>query len=286
MFKGITLRTFPPQLHWKECISLAAAAGFDSVEINFDGRLSLDISDSTLSEMAAFARSEKITIDSVYSRSQWATPISSGNLDIKKRGDAVLMRLIEIADALRARVILVIPGAVDNSCIATENLEITPYEEVYRRSFDTISAAAVQAERAGTILAIENVPGKFLLSPLEFRQYIEKIGSPAVGCYFDVANCLYTHGYPEDWIRTLGSHIKAVHLKDYRIASGTLSGFVNIFDGDVDWPRVAGALADTGYDLSMTSEVLPPLMHHPEHLWQSVASRIGTLIEDVERERH
>ena len=255
------------------------------MEINFDGRLTLDVSDSTLSQIAAFASDANIVIDSVYSRNQWSTPISSGTPGIRKEGEAVLMRLIEIADALRARVILVIPGAVDNSCISTENLEITPYEEVYGRSLETISAAASHAGKAGTILALENVPGKFLLSPLEFKEFIEKIGSPAVGCYFDVANCLYTHGYPEDWIRTLGTHIKAVHLKDYRLASGTLSGFVNIFDGDVNWPQVTRALAETGYDLSMTSEVLPPLKFHPEYLWQSVASRIGSLIEDVEGAR-
>jgi L-ribulose-5-phosphate 3-epimerase len=280
MFKGITLRTFPPEWDWEKCISVAAAAGFDSVEINFDGRLDLDISDAQLGEIREFAKSNNIIIDSVYSRRQWITPISSSKPEIRKFGAVVLDRLVDIAALLEARIILVIPGAVDNSCISTENLEITAYEDVYNRSLDTISETAIKAEKSGLTLAIENVPGKFLLSPMEMREFIEKTESRAVGCYFDVANCLYCHGYPEQWIKILGNHIKAVHLKDYKLSSGDLSGFVNIFDGDVNWPEVTMAFKDTGYNLSMTSEVLPALKYHPEQLWESVSKRIDLLIED------
>lgn len=281
MFKGITLRTFPPELNWRECISLASSAGFDSVELNFDGRLNLNASDSLLTEIRRYAESSNIVIDSVYSRRQWATPISSSNPKIRNEGKAVLDRLVDIAALLEVRVILVIPGAVDNSCISTENLEITPYDDVYKRSLETITNTALKAEKSGIILAVENVPGKFLLSPLEMKEFIEKTESSFVGCYFDVANSLYCHGYPEQWIRILNKYIKAVHLKDYRLASGNLTGFVNIFEGDVNWPKVTKALSDTGYDLSMTSEVLPTFKHHPEQLWESVSSRIDSLIEDI-----
>jgi L-ribulose-5-phosphate 3-epimerase len=281
MFKGITLRTFPPEWDWKLCISKAAFSGYESVEINFDGRLDLDVSDSLLIEIRNFAKSNNIKIDSVYSRRQWSTPISSSKPEIRKKGEAVLRRLVDIAVTLEARVILVIPGAVDNSCISTNNLEITAYEDVYKRSLETISNTAIKADKSGITLAIENVPGKFLLSPLEMKEFIEKTDSPAVGCYFDVANCLYCHGYPEQWIKILGSHIKAVHLKDYKLASGDLSGFVNIFEGDVNWPEVTRAFNDTEYNLSMTSEVLPIFKHHPEQLWESVSRRIDLLIEDI-----
>lgn len=281
MFKGITLRTFPSGLNWKECISLAASTGFDSVELNFDGRLDLDVTDFLLSEIRRYAECKDISIDSVYSRRQWATPISSSNPDVRKEGEFVLNRLVDIAAVLEARVILVIPGAVDNSCISTENLEITSYEDVYKRSLETITNTALKAEEFDIILAVENVPGKFLLSPLEMREFIEKTESSSVGCYFDVANCLYCHGYPEQWIRILGKHIKAVHLKDYKLVSGNMTGFVNIFEGDVNWLEVTRALIETGYDLSMTSEVLPSYRYHPEHLWESVSRRIDSLITDI-----
>ncbi|MCF6335296.1 MAG: sugar phosphate isomerase/epimerase [Spirochaetales bacterium] len=257
------------------------SSGFESVELNFEGRLELDSSDILLNEIRKFAENRNIIIDSLYSRRQWATPISSANPEILKQGEAVLSRLVDIAAILEARIILVIPGAVDNSCISTTNLEITPYEDVYKRSLETISRTALKAEKSGITLAVENVPGKFLLSPLEMEQFIVKTESSAVGCYFDVANCLYCQGFPEQWIRILGKHIKAVHLKDYKLASGNLTGFVNIFEGDVNWPEVTKALSETGYDLSMTSEVLPSYKYHPEHLWESVSRRIDSLIEDI-----
>lgn len=52
-------------------------------------------------------------------------------------------------------------------------------------------------------VGIENVWNKFLLSPLEMRNFIDEIGSPFVGAYLDVGNVLYC-GYPEQWIEILG----------------------------------------------------------------------------------
>ena len=122
MFKGITLRTFPPELDWKECISLAASSGFDSVEINFDGRLDLDTPDSLLVEIRRYAESRNIIIDSVYSRRQWATPISSADPEIRKEGEAVLTRLVDIALLLEARGQRIRPETDDKILVRAQEL--------------------------------------------------------------------------------------------------------------------------------------------------------------------
>jgi len=284
MLKATTLRVFPPTLSWQECLKEAASAGYQGVEVNFDGRLNLDCPDNTLKAIKRLARETRIRITSVYSRQQWWTPISSSNSEKRKQGIEALRRLIEIASRLEARVVLVIPGAVDNSILSPE-VEITPYDVVYQRSAEVIGDLSSAAEKEGVVLAVENVPGKFLLSPLEMKGFIEEIGSPAVGCYFDVGNCLYLGGYPEQWIRILGGHIKDVHLKDYSLSAGGLSGFTGIFLGDVNWQEVARALAETGYDYALTSEVLPPYRHHPEHLWLNASVAIDSLMEDIRKHR-
>ena len=135
------------------------------------------------------------------------------------------------------------------------------------------------------ILAVENVPGKFLLTPLEMKRFVEEIGSPAVGCYFDVANCLYAGGFPGHWIGMLGGLIKAIHVKDYRLPPGNLSNFVSVFEGDINWEEVTRALAEIGYDYSLTSEVLPSYKHHPEQLWRSVSNALDLLQSDIEKYR-
>ncbi|MCX7788911.1 MAG: sugar phosphate isomerase/epimerase [Spirochaetes bacterium] len=281
MIKATSLRCFPSSMGWKECILEAAKSGYEGIEVNFDGLFDLYCSRGTLRELKAVAEGEGIQIVSVYSRQQWKTPISSRNPEKQSSGVRAIGWLIETAAYLGAPSVLTIPGAVDNSILSAE-VEILPYVEVYDRVQEVLSGLAPRAEAAGVTLALENVPNKFLLSPLEFKHFIEEIGSTAIGCHFDVANCLYCEGYPEDWIRTLGHHIKAVHLKDYKISVGTFAGFCNIFEGDVNWEEVCIALREIGYHGALISEVLPPYKHHAELLWISASLAIDRIIQEIQ----
>ena len=104
---------------------------------------------------------------------------------------------------------------------------------------------------------------KFLLSPLEMRDFIDSFNSDFVGSYFDVGNVLLT-GYPEQWIRILGKRTKRVHIKDFKKSTGTVEGFVDLLEGDVDFDGVKKALADIGYDGYVTAEMLPYESGRPE----------------------
>jgi hexulose-6-phosphate isomerase len=72
----------------------------------------------------------------------------------------------------------------------------------------------------------------------------------------DVGNVLRT-GYPEHWIRILGSRIHKVHFKDFKVSIGTLGGFVDLLRGDVDFGAVMSALRDVGYDDYAVVEMFP-----------------------------
>ena len=104
---------------------------------------------------------------------------------------------------------------------------------------------------------------KFLLSPLEMRDFIDSFNSDFVGSYFDVGNVLLT-GYPEQWIRILGKRMKRVHIKDFKKSTGTVEGFVDLLEGDVDFDGVKKALADISYDGYVTAEMLPYQPGRPE----------------------
>jgi hexulose-6-phosphate isomerase len=109
------------------------------------------------------------------------------------------------------------------------------------------------------VLCIENVWNKFLYSPLELRLFLDELGSPWVGAYFDIANCV-VFGYPEHWIEILSDRIRAVHVKNFtrRDAGGVLHGFgEDIKTGDVDWTAVKAALAEVKYDGPLTLEMVP-----------------------------
>ena len=74
---------------------------------------------------------------------------------------------------------------------------------------------------------MENVWNRFLLSPMEWKYFLDEVNSKNVGLYFDVGNVVYS-GYPEHWIKILNKRIKKVHFKDYRKAAGGLHGFVDL----------------------------------------------------------
>ncbi|MCM8786398.1 MAG: sugar phosphate isomerase/epimerase [Candidatus Omnitrophica bacterium] len=287
MIKAISLRCFSDSLSWQQCIKKAKYYNYQGIEINFDGdkNLFINCEFKILKEIKRTIDKNNIKVASVYSREQWITPISSKDKEKRKKGKEVLKRLIEIAEFLEAKTVLTIPGVVDNSYLSSE-VEIIPYNEVYERAQEIISELAILAEKKGIILAIENVPNKFLLSPLEMKNFIEEIGSKSVGFHFDVANCLYNQGIPEQWIRILNDKIKVIHLKDFKKNIGNLNGFVNIFEGDINWYEFCKALAEIEYNGPLISEVLPPFKFYSEVLIESVSKAIDFLIDTIEKLKH
>ncbi|MCD6408562.1 sugar phosphate isomerase/epimerase [bacterium] len=182
MIKAISLRCFPSSWTWKECIEKAKEYEFEGVEINFDGRIEIDCSPDTLKEIKKRIKENNLKVVSVYSRHQWKTPISSEDKEKREKGKKLLERLVEIAEFLECNSVLTIPGMVDNSLLS-DDIEIVSYDSVYKRAKEIIYEVSIFAKEKGVTLSIENVPNKFLLSPLEMKNFIEEIGTEAVGCH-------------------------------------------------------------------------------------------------------
>ena len=133
----------------------------------------------------------------------------------------------------------------------------------YERALSALRELAPVAESLKVSIGVENVWNRFLLSPMEMAEFIDKVGSDYVGAYFDVGNVLFS-GYPEHWIKILNKRIKKVHFKDYRRKAGDLHGFVDILAGEVNWPAVMAQFEKIGYDGWVSAEMLPPYSHYPE----------------------
>jgi hexulose-6-phosphate isomerase len=114
------------------------------------------------------------------------------------------------------------------------------------------------AEKVGVDLCLENVWNGLFYSPLEFREFIDSIGSKRVGVYFDVGNVLGYHQHPPHWIELLGSRIKRVHIKDFKNTIGNITGFCDLLAGDVPWKETMTALKGIGYDRTLVAEMMPP----------------------------
>jgi len=271
MKKSINYWSFPEELangskmSLKDCMKLAKKAGFEAIElaIGEKGELSLDSTRENAEKIVQMAREVGIELSSLATGLFWDYSLTSSNDEVRGKAKEIVKKMLELSSYLGVDTILVVPGAVD--VFFKPETEIVSYDLAYERSFESLKECIPTAERYKVNIGIENVWNKFLLSPLEMRDFIDKLGSDYLGAYFDVGNALLA-GYPEHWIKILGKRIKKVHIKDFKVSIGNVNGFCDLLEGDVDWTKVIKALREIGYNDYITAEILPPYSQYPEVL--------------------
>lgn len=246
-----------------EAMRQAKKMGFDAIEpaVAAEGVLTDKTSKDECKAISKEAKAIGIEIASVASGQSWSTSPTSDNADVRKSIIDFTKRALQVTRWLGTDAYLFVPGAVD--VFFDSASEVVPYDVCYKRALKAVSKLAKAAEEIGVTLCIENVWNKFLLSPLEMRDFIDGVGSKRVGCYFDVGNVRLT-GYPDQWIRILGKRIKRIHVKDFKVSVGTADGFVDLGEGDVDFGAVKAALESIKYDGYVTAEMLPYVPGRPE----------------------
>jgi len=277
MKKGISIWSFDASLSLEQCFKAAKKAGFDGVEVALaeSGEINLNSSAADMEKIKASAKANGIALYSLATGLYWQYSLTSNSEETREKAQSVLHKQIELASWLGCESILVIPGTVNADFI--DGCEIVEYDVAYERAFDAIRKEMKFAEEKKIELGLENVWNKFLLSPLEMRDFIDKFSSDYVGAYFDVGNVVFS-GYPAHWIKILNKRIKKVHLKDYRRAAGGLHGFVDLLSGDVDYPGVIKAFQDIDYDGWLTAEMLPPYTYYPDQILVNTSLSMDRII--------
>lgn len=237
--KAVMLGMLPQSMPLDDRMALARDLGFAGIEAP-------PISDlSECERLRKAADGAGIRIHSVIFGG-WNAPLTSGDTEVIKRGLQEVEAGLRGASAMGADGLLLVPGIVNGAI---------RYADAYKRSQANIRRLIPIAARCNVQILIENVWNNFLLSPLEFARYIDEFRSRWVQAYFDCGNVV-AFAWPEDWIRTLGSRIRKIHLKDYKGGPG-LGGqgrFVPLLEGSINWPAVRTALSEIGFDGFMTPE--------------------------------
>jgi hexulose-6-phosphate isomerase len=258
MKKSISTWSFYGPWNFAEKLALAKAAGFEGFEpdLSEDGPVNFTATTDELTALRKEADNAGLRLSGLATGLYWGANPASADPAVRQKAADILNRQIDCAAVLGIDAVLVVPGTVGADFIP--GCEVVPYDLAYRRAVEFVKAALPKAEKLGVTLCIENVWNKFLLSPLEMRDFIDAFGSQRVGAYFDVGNALAT-GYPEQWIAILGPRIKRVHFKDYRRAVGSVDGFCDLLSGDVDWAAVTAALKAANYEGWVAAEMIPPV---------------------------
>jgi len=290
--KGINIWSFPTDLPVIPCMELARKAGFEGIELalSLKGELNLHSSDAEILDIAQAARTIGMPVNSLATGLYWQFSLTSNREDIREKAQIVARRQIDLAALLGADCVLICPGTVgvdfkpgdvvpdagDIEFFAGS--EVIDYEVAYERSVQAFRELAAHAAARRVAIGVENIWNKFLLSPLEMRRFIDEIGSPWVGVYFDVGNVL-RFGYPEQWIRILGRRIKKLHFKDFRVEGNGLSGFVDLLAGDADYVRVVDELEKIGYDGWANAEMCPTYKCYSDQMIYNTSASMDRILK-------
>ena len=229
------------QLSYAERFAIGKEAGFEAIEMQTIA------ADAEAAEIKEASVKTGLKIHSVMNSDHWRFPLSSGDPEVVAKSVAGMETSIKNAKLWGADAVLLVPAVVDAT---------TSYRDAWTRSQRVIRERLLPLARdQKIIIAVEEVWNKFLQSPLEFARYVDEFESPWVKAYFDVGNVVI-NGFPQDWIRTLGSRIVRIHLKDFRVARREEPyQFTNLGEGDIDWPEVRRALGEIGYSGYVTTEI-------------------------------
>ena len=239
--KSTLISMLPRDRPYAERFGIAREAGFEAIEMR------TVTAKEEAAEIREAAQKTGLRIHSVMNEDHWRMPISSSDPEVVNKSVQGMETSLRNAQLWGSDAVLLVPAVVDAR---------TSYRDAWTRSQKVIRERLLPMARdLKVVIAVEEVWNKFLLSPIEFARYVDEFESPWVKAYFDVGNVVF-YGFPQDWIRTLGARIVKLHLKDFKLdRPASRYTFVNLGEGDIDWPEVRRALEEIKYNGYATTEL-------------------------------
>lgn len=233
--KGLGYWMIKEDLSLLDKFKLVKDLGFDGIEFNSP----LDI---PLKDLLEARDKTGIEVPSTVNKDHWGKPISDPDPAVRKFTIDSMAKSLEQTKELGGDTVLLVPGVVSDT---------VSYKTAYGNALDSIRKMIPHAEKTGVKIALENVWNNFILSPIEAKDFLDKIDHPLVGWYFDLGNIL-RYGWPDHWLEVLGDKVFKLHVKEYskKIMNeeGLGKGFnVELTQGDVNWPQVMKTIKDINY---------------------------------------
>jgi len=155
----------------------------------------------------------------------------SGDEAVRLSTAAMYAKVLRVMERLRPKTVVLHAGY---------------HEKKYRGDFDlwlgqslkTWPSLVVEAEKLGSIIAVENI---FEKEPSTLRLLMDAISSPNFGICVDAGHLrVFSTVDMEEWFRSLGSRIAEVHLHDNH---GKHDEHLPLGEGSIDFPRFLGLVA-------------------------------------------
>ena len=237
---GVYEKAIPLQFDWPKKFRTAREAGFDFIELSIDGvepRISrLNWSREELLAVRHAAEDADMPFYTMALTANRYFPLGDDRREIRKRGQAIVRRAIEIASFLGIKIVQVAPYDVNGRASTPQT------RENFRES---IAGLIDYAALYGVMLTLEVMPDvPFINSVKAARELTASFDSPYLQIYTDTGNVASLGADPVPDLKNGGRHLVACHVKD-----GTLGCFRNVPYGEglVDFKRCFQAFSEMGY---------------------------------------
>lgn len=213
---------------FEESFKKAKEIGFDGIELCMGANYRQHTlwQEGGIDKVNSLAEEADIEVSSLSPGGFTAFSFMNPTDSVRSEGIAKLQYLSEIGPKLNANVVLV--PFFGGGGIAEDHI-------TEPRFIDGFKAAAETAEKHDVYLAIEST-----INADQHQQIIDQVGSKHVGVYYDMGNATNLGYDSPSEIRSLGSSIVQMHIKD---TGGNHAG-----EGGVDFPAVFKAAHEIEYD--------------------------------------
>lgn len=275
MRKSIGDNMIPNGWSFEKGLDLIKKSGFDGVELWLGEKpwFKMDTTDAAVRDLHRKVRDAGLAVSNVSNSLDWDENLSARDPRVRAASMRHIERQMEAAQLFGTDAILVVAGVVT---------EQVPYNDVYRRCVEGLQELGEKAARAKVKIGCENCCSeqRFLLSPREFRQFLDDVNRPYVGIHLDVGN-IHDTGFPEQWIEIHGPRITRIHLKDVMRKRGRCGGqsvYTNLFLGDNNWPAIRAALDKAGYNGWLIAEMEARYRFAPDQQFYDTAAAIDRFV--------
>ncbi|MFJ1805941.1 MULTISPECIES: TIM barrel protein [unclassified Streptomyces] len=174
--------------------------------------------------------------------------------DDRARRVDLLLRAVRIAGDLGAHAV---------HCFSGTPPPGTDADTAWQRLAETLAPVLDTAATAGVPLAIEPEPGHLLATLADFHRLRRTLDDPALlGLTLDIGHCQCLEPLPPaDCVRAAAPWLRHVQIEDMRRG---VHEHLPLGEGEIDFPPVLAALADTGYR-GLTVVELPRHSHAGPH---------------------
>ncbi|MDQ0597726.1 sugar phosphate isomerase/epimerase [Streptomyces canus] len=174
--------------------------------------------------------------------------------DDRARRVDLLIRAVRVAADLGAHALHCFSGITPTS---------TDQDTAWKRLAETLTPVLDAAATAGVPLAVEPEPGHLLATLADFHRLRRELGDPEpLGLTLDIGHCQCLEPLPPAaCVRAAAPWLRHVQIEDMRRG---VHEHLPLGDGEIDFPDVLTALADTGYR-GLTVVELPRHSHVGPH---------------------